>query len=81
MRFEKSFALAMVDMTKTDIEKAASWIIGNFEAQQNALNATLLKEVIEHFINSLWLQYVIVVLVGVVMVHANKYMWECLISI
>ena len=73
MRFEKSFALAMVDMTKTDIEKAASWIIGNFEAQQNALNATLLKEVIERFIYPLWPQHVIAALVREGMVHSNKY--------
>ena len=76
-------------MNILDREKAALWLIGNCVAQFNTLkvtmteaylifmNVTLFKEVIEHFMNLLWSQYVIVAFGRAGMVHPNKYNWEC----
>ena len=37
------FRIAMLDMTAKDREKAATWIIGNYEAQLNALLLLMLR--------------------------------------
>ena len=66
----------MTYMINTQREKAASWIIGNYEAQLNVLkvtmkqadlifmHVTLFKEVIEQFINLLCSQYICYCCVG-----------------